>query len=235
MVARNPPNTVFPGIWMGKQKGWRNKMKKAAIMLTLLCATAFAQQKGSFTDPRDKKTYKTTKIGTQTWMAQNLNFNASGSKCYENQGSYCQKYGRLYNWNTALNVCPKGWHLPSNAEWDKLYRFADGTSGTESPYKSETAGKLLKTTSGWVDDGSGTDGNGTDKYGFSALPGGYYDYHGDPDNSFYFVGCTGVWWSASQAIADSAYYRVIDCQDGDTAGSLPGIKYDLYSVRCLQD
>ncbi|MDR0516273.1 MAG: hypothetical protein LBH25_04440 [Fibromonadaceae bacterium] len=118
-----------------------------------------------------EQAYKTVKIGTQTWMAENLNYNTEGSKCYENEPANCEKYGRLYNWETAKEVCPSGWHLPSNEEWDKLYRFADGTSGTESPYKSKTAGKYLKSKEGWNDD-YGKSGNGLDVFGFSALPGG---------------------------------------------------------------
>jgi uncharacterized protein (TIGR02145 family) len=56
-----------------------------------------------------------------------------------------------------MKACPKGWHLPSNAEWDKLFRFVDGDNGTESPYVSETAGKYLKAKSGWNGDGNGTE------------------------------------------------------------------------------
>jgi hypothetical protein len=60
------------------------------------------------------------KIGEQIWMAKNLNVAAEGSMCYENKDSHCATYGRLYNWETAKIVCPKGWHLPTQDEWREL-------------------------------------------------------------------------------------------------------------------
>ena len=183
--------------------------------------------KGTFTDPRDGKVYKTAKIGTQTWFAENLNYEAEGSKCYDNNPDNGAKYGRLYNWETAMKACPEGWHLPTNEEWDKLFRFVDGDKGTESPYKSETAGKYLKAVSGWNEDG-----NGTDDFGFSALPGG----NGGSGGSFSLVGGDGYWWSASENEDYSyfAYYRGMyygyDGADWDY-----GNESTLRSVRCLQD
>ncbi|MDR0518115.1 MAG: hypothetical protein LBH25_13840, partial [Fibromonadaceae bacterium] len=106
-------------------------------LLALLCTAAFAQQKGTFTDTRDKKAYKTVKIGEQTWMAENLNYNAKGSKCYDNKDANCKKYGRLYSWETAKTACPSGWHLPTKEEWAKLQDFAGGSDTN------------LKTKSGW--------------------------------------------------------------------------------------
>jgi uncharacterized protein (TIGR02145 family) len=110
---------------------------KAIALLITLSPALFAQQKGTLTDPRDKKTYKTIKIGEQVWMAENLSYAAKGSKCYDNKPDNCQKYGRLYNWNTAIKSCPKGWHLPSNSEWNEI-----GISEADS--------KKLKSKSGFA-------------------------------------------------------------------------------------
>jgi len=80
----------------------------------------------TFTDPRDGKVYRTVKIGNQVWMAENLNYDAPGSKCYNNNPANAEKYGRLYDWETAKKVCPAGWHLPSNDEWKVLVDFVGG-------------------------------------------------------------------------------------------------------------
>ncbi|MDR1811655.1 MAG: hypothetical protein LBQ87_02410 [Candidatus Fibromonas sp.] len=174
------------------------------------------------------QTYKAVKIGTQMWMAENLNYEVEGSKFYENSLDNGAKYGRLYNWETAMKVCPKGWHLPTNEEWDKLFRFVDSDAGSKSPYKSESAGKHLKAASGWnFHIGYG---NGTDNYGFSALPGG----GGNLDGSFSNIGSNGLWWSASESNSSNAYYRYMSCNN-DRAYWSHGDKSDLYSVRCLQD
>jgi uncharacterized protein (TIGR02145 family) len=182
--------------------------------------------------------YKTKTIGTQVWMTENLNYKVAGSLCYgEGSSSYsssevqsnCNKYGRLYDWATAKTVCPSGWHLPSNEDWDKLYHYADGTSGTSSPYSSSTAGKYLKATSGW-DDYNGNSGNGTDAHGFSALPGG----HGISGGLFGTVGYNGYWWSSSEYDSGGAYRRYM-LYDYEDAGYGYGDKSSLYSVRCVKD
>jgi uncharacterized protein (TIGR02145 family) len=206
---------VFPGVWIGKQKReGEMTMKKLTALLALLCAAAFAQE--TFTDPRDNKTYKTTKIGTQTWMAENLNFNANGSKCSNNKPANCERYGRLYDWNTAKTACPKGWHLPSDYEKDILVDFAGGY---------EIAGTKLKSKNRW-----NKNGNGEDAFGFSALPGG----NGDSDGGFKNVGNYGLWWSASEDTANKAYLWLMYYGDERVSRDLY-YKSFLFSVRCLQD
>jgi hypothetical protein len=87
---------------------------------------------GSFTDARDGQTYKTVNIGSQTWMAKNLNFAAPlGSWCYNNDGVNCINYGRLYTWIAAKSACPIGWHLPSDDDWHKLALFLDPSAVNE--------------------------------------------------------------------------------------------------------
>jgi uncharacterized protein (TIGR02145 family) len=196
------------------------------------------------------KTYNTIVVGTQTWLAENLNYDADGSKCYNNQEINCDKYGRLYDWSTAMGfaaacnssscseqietphqgICPDGWHIPSNADWNELYHYADGTldgsTNLSSNYDSPTAGKYLKATSGW-----NGNGNGLDTYGFSALPGG----GGNSGGNFASVGSNGNWWSASENNSYSAYNRGMYYYYEDA------YYYDYYdkgylqSVRCLQD
>jgi uncharacterized protein (TIGR02145 family) len=187
---------------------------------------------GSFTDSRDGKTYRTVQIGTQTWMAENLNFNASGSVCYNNSPDSCAKYGRLYDWETVMNgasssssspsgvqgICPVGWHVPSDAEWETLVNFAGGSS---------TAGTQLKSTTGWNTNSGHVPG--TDSFGFSALPGGF-----GYGSNFGSVGSRGYWWSATENGAAGARYRVMYWDDSGV-NTFWVSKASLNSVRCLQD
>jgi len=182
---------------------------------------------GKFTDERDGKTYKTVKIGNQVWMAENLNFDCPGSKVYDDDPANGEKYGRLYRWKTALKVAPKGFHLPTADEWQKLIDFVGG---------KEVAGTKLKSSSGWRGDVSLTvithDGNGTDDYGFSALPGGY-----GAGRDFCHSGYCGYWWSATECDATDAHAASMDGLRGICAGVTLGQdpKREFYSVRCVRD
>jgi len=192
-----------------------------ALVCTLFCTTTLAQQKGTFTDTRDGKIYKTVKIGEQVWMAENNNYNASGSKCYKDNTAYCDMYGRLYSWEISKTACCKGWHLPSKAEWEILMAAAGG---------EKTAGKHLKTTNGWRDH-NGKSGNGTDSYGFSTLPGGVGSSYSD---NFSYLGIYGLWWSSSEYSSDYAYYEGIN-NIYDNVHWYYGDKHRFYSVRCVKD
>ena len=171
---------------------------------------------GSMTDARDGQTYKIVKIGDQVWMAQNLNFKTDSSFCYDNMESNCTKYGRLYQWDAAESGCPSGWHLPSLTEWETLF----STVGVQS-----TAGKVLKSTSGW-----NSSGNGTDAFGFYALPAGYRNYEREYKN----VGKGAHFWSSTEA--DSYYaYRMILRYNSIMVDYVDENKDYSYSVRCLKD
>jgi len=174
--------------------------------------------------------YKTAEIGTQTWMAENLNcvgedaVNPVG-KCYNNDPLNCNIYGRLYDWSTAKWICPSGWHLPTDAEWDILVNYAGG---------SDAAGTKLKAKSGW-----NNNGNGTDNYGFSALPGGI--------NSVY-ISTSGAWWSATGIEEQDArygyrvYYKGMNSANGGVARGVANgtdgpnnLIRSFLSVRCLKN
>jgi uncharacterized protein (TIGR02145 family) len=214
-----------------KEKEQKIKIKKfirlirysVIIFLIVLSVVIYfavrVEKNGEFVDIRDGKKYKTIKIGVQTWMAENLNYDAFGNKCYENDPANGEKYGRLYDWETAKKVCPPGWHLPSDVEWDMLIEILGN---------KKTAGKHLKAKSGW-NDYRGESGNGTDTYGFTALPGGY----GIPNVGFKDIGNYGYWWSASESDASYAYYRYIDYREIVIRGT--NGKDALLSARCVQD
>jgi len=173
-------------------------------------------QERTFTDPRDGKTYRTVKIDNLVWMAENLNFEREGSVCYGNDPEKAEKYGRLYDWETAKKACPLGWHLPSKKEWDVLINFVGG---------KEFAGRMLKVKSEWYNYN-----NGMDEYGFSALPGGF----GNSDGSFKFVDSCGCWWSASGILFFPPYALSMD-YDSTKAYWGYHSKSNLFSVRCVKD
>ena len=175
----------------------------------------------TLTDSRDGQTYKMVTIGQQTWMAQNINYQTeSGSWCYGNNADNCKQYGRLYDWETATTVCPKGWKLPSREDWDRLVETAGGW---------KIAAKKLKSKSGW-NDYKGKKGNGTDNFGFSALPDGFRLSGGVFFNAGYF----GFWWTATEFNSDFAYYRSM-YYNYDFVAENYYYKSTGLSVRCVAD
>ncbi len=194
----------------------------AALAISGAFCVAFAAEPvtGTFTDTRDGKTYKTVKIGNLTWMAENLNTKTDDSWCYNEDESNCEKYGRLYKWKEALEVCPEGWHLSSRNDWSNLITKMAG-------YKE--AGVKLKTESGWEQNG-----NGADNYGFSALPGGYRNNSGDFSNA----GNKGYWWTSICPNKTQAYYRSMSTDKAvreETVSVDESKKVSFFSVRCVED
>jgi uncharacterized protein (TIGR02145 family) len=200
----------------GKLEEYKAKQEAKKIADAKKAAEKAKASVSTFKDSRDAKSYKKVTIGGTTWMVENLNYAAEGSKCYGNNAGNCEKYGRLYNWATAKTACPTGWHLPSDAEWTAL---TDNVGG------KDIAGTELKSTSGWYNNG-----NGNDNYGFSALPGG----NGRPDGNFGNIGGYGIWWSNYSNDAWSAYYRIM-YYNYEFVGRVLDGKAELFSVRCVED
>lgn len=186
--------------------------------------------------------YKTVTIGSQTWMAENLKVTkyndgtsipnvtdatawgelTTGALCdYENTPSNSVTYGKLYNWyavNTG-KLCPKGWHVPSDAEWTQLtdYLGGEGVAGV----------KLKETgTTHWTSPNTGA----TNETGFTALPGGdRIDY-----GTFVSIGLYGFWWSATEGGATYAWNRSVYCNYSSV--SRDGLSKEVgFSVRCVRD
>ncbi len=197
----------------------------------------FAQIKDNETivDDRDGLIYKTVKIGTQTWMAENLAFlpavspSSQGSLdsalfyVFDYEGSIVSEakskpiyhsYGVLYNWEAAKIACPSGWHLPSDEEWTILENNLGALPG-----------KKLKSLNGWFDNG-----NGDNRSGFNAFPGGCR-YH---KSGFSYLGGFALFWSSSGQGMSRAWYRSL----GNDRDNLS--RDYLYcrtgcSVRCIKD
>ncbi|NQU84799.1 MAG: fibrobacter succinogenes major paralogous domain-containing protein [Mariniphaga sp.] len=173
---------------------------------------------GIFIDPRDNNKYSIVKIGEQIWMGENIRYNVdSDCRAYNNNEYLVNSFGRLYSWASAQNACPEGWHLPSDAEWTKLSDFLGGYL---------VAGGKLKTISGWY-----SNGNGTDDYGFSLLPGGFsFATH---FNSF---GQMANLWSSTTTEHNSnyAWYRYVNYR-GSALVQRSILKNNRFSARCIKD
>jgi uncharacterized protein (TIGR02145 family) len=201
----------------------RTQLSKLAFTAALMLAITFTL---SCSDDKDGKDSGgscsinggTVKIGTQTWMAKNLDCDVAGSKCYVNDPANCTKYGRLYDWSTAMKVCPSGWRLPSKEDWDKLVSYVESDNGC-----SNCAAMYLKATSDWYEN------NSNDRYGFSALPGGFFG------GGFVNAGSEGSWWSASESSSYGAYYVNMGYRSEYVSYGSRCKNGCFVNVRCVQD
>jgi uncharacterized protein (TIGR02145 family) len=200
--------------------------------------------------------YNTIQIFSQCWLKENLNVgtmilgteemtnnNTIEKYCYNNEPDSCTKYGGLYLWDEMMQYanqqgtqgfCPLGWHLPSDEEWkvlegavDSWHRIGDPEWDNSYTYRGYDAGTKLKTTSGWYENG-----NGTDLYSFSGLPSGERLSDGD----FYNVGNSGEWWTSTEGEMSSVWNRHLNYDlpevyrghDGNYEGRGS-------SARCIRD
>lgn len=151
-------------------------------------------------DVRDGQTYATVKVGGQVWMAENFNYLPdSGSWAYNNDASLASTYGRLYFWETAIIICPGGWHLPLQEEWEELIDHLGGY---------EVAGGKLKEngTAHW----ESPNGGATNEVGFTALPGGYMWF----EDRFQDLHEYAHFWSASKYSIQYVYANTISWLSG---------------------
>ncbi|GBU23164.1 hypothetical protein R80B4_03080 [Fibrobacteres bacterium R8-0-B4] len=170
-------------------------------------------------------TCKQVTLGTQTWMAENLNILTADSWCYLDSADFCAKNGRLYSWEAAKSACPSGWRLPDTADWRILVEAAGG---------EKIADKKLKSTSGW--DISVIGGfNGTDEFGFNAVPSGYRIFRYDGNYRYQLGSIAAMWWMAA-AFSFPGFaqtrYMISDSDNLEAGGLFVG---NGASVRCIAD
>lgn len=196
--------------------------------------------------------YKTIQIGTQVWMAENLRTTKynngtpipnvmdsvkwgklnTGAWCYyNNDAANNNLYGKLYNWYAVINsnqLCPKGWHVPSDAEWTILMKYLDPTAD-ETLCCNNKAGEKMKTTGEqyWKMSNKKV----TNSSGFSGMPGGARNLDA---NSFNYLGQTGYWWSTTETNIKTIYGRFLYFLN-NALTKYSGEKTDGFCVRCLQD
>ncbi|MDR1811203.1 MAG: hypothetical protein LBQ87_00060, partial [Candidatus Fibromonas sp.] len=219
------------------------------ITKTQYCSNGIVKNKETFTDDRDGQTYTYVVIGSQTWMAENLNYKVSNSFCYGDMAGNdvlknCPVYGRLYDWTTAMvlpdnckynncpeqinenhqGVCPDGWHIPTDDEWGILMETIEPNC-TDHTANCTGAGLKLKATITWY-----ASGNATDEYGFSALAAGRGAAGG---SNFENMGNVGLWWSTLESLSNTSYSRLFVGENMNR--SIVGKSSYWYSIRCVKN
>jgi uncharacterized protein (TIGR02145 family) len=219
---------------------------KASLILIVVVLVVSCKQKEIEPTPTapvtdiDGNEYATIQIGTQVWMAENLrtskycngdpipnvtdpmqwsNLTTDAWSHYNNESQYDNPYGKLYTWHAVAdsrNICPCGWHVPTDAEWTVL-----------TEYLGDGAGDKMKSTGSQYWTGPNSDANNSS--GFSGLPGGLRTSGG----AFNYVSQAGFWWSSTEDNTQ-AWYRSLD-YDLDEVTRDDADKSAGHSVRCLRD
>jgi uncharacterized protein (TIGR02145 family) len=213
---------------------------------------------GTMTD-QEGQTYKTIVIGSQEWMAENLNTstyrngepiltNLSSEEWentintqqgawyyYNNNPSNSCPYGKLYNWYACVdsrNLCPSGWHIPSDAEWSEMINYLDPNADGGSNTGNYAGGKLKSL--GTLEEGTGSffspNYGATNSSGFSAVAGSGCNSAG----TFANLGTNGTWWSSTSYGANQAWIRIVGAY-GDNVSRFGVYRQGGYSVRCVMD
>jgi uncharacterized protein (TIGR02145 family) len=218
-------------------------MKSKLLVLFSIPIISFSQTPGGGVSDVDGNNYSTVIIGTQEWMAENLrtssysnsdpipnvtdgnqwaSLTAGAWAHYNNDNQYENPYGKLYNWYTitdSSNVCPTGWHMPTDAEYTLLTDYLGG--GPVAGGKMKSIG-----TQYWLSPNT----YATNESGFSGLPGGYHTSYG----TFDFIGYGGFWWSSTQdGTTSSAWFHNLLYGDGNVGRNPTSKAYGL-SVRCIK-
>jgi uncharacterized protein (TIGR02145 family) len=199
------------------------------------------------------KIYSTVEIGGQCWMAENLNIGnqiAGDHKqtnndtiekyCYDNDSENCATYGGLYQWDELMkystshegqSICPDGWHVPTDDEWKTLEGTVDSQYGlgdeiwNENEFRGNDCGRKLKSTTGWISNGSGTN-----LYGFTAIPGGYRSFSGLFDNKALYA----RFWTSTEYSPGYSYYRYLYDANPGVFRNYFG-NSNAFSVRCIKN
>ena len=210
-------------------------------------------EKGSVTDIQGN-VYETVKIGNLEWMTENLRVkyftdeveiayiydaedwqstNTPAYTYYNNNSDYALTHGALYNWyavNTG-KLCPDGWRVPSDNDWKTLEGKVDSNFGIghtewdKDDRRGYDAGLRLKATTGWA-----LEGNGSNRFDFTAYPSGFRASNGDFEGMEYL----GQWWTSTE-ISEHQVYRRTLYHDDSGVGRYPTVKGNGYSVRCLRN
>ena len=214
------------------------------LMVTIFLTSCSNGGSNESSAPNESSSLDEVTIGKQVWMSKNLNVDkfrngdpipeaktreewekagflyGQPAWCYyDNDPANGAKYGKLYNWyavNDPRGLAPVGYHIPSDEEWTVLTDFLGVKDG---------AGTKMKSTSGWANNG-----NGSNSSGFSGLPGGYRYY----DGVFFSVGEYGFWWSSTEDYSGWTWHRHLDCSRF-VSRSRADYNAKGLSVRCLRD
>ena len=194
---------------------------------TIVSSSGVGVEYGTLQDPRDGKSYKTVKIGSLTWMAENLNYDNSAtatgsidsSFCYDGIPANCEKYGRLYQEYAATAVCPEGWRLPTADDWRDL------TNAVKEEFGDNNGS--LRAVGEWENTIFGDNVTATNASGFSALPAGYRAKTGEYDGQ----GTKAYFWGEDNM---NHYAWILSNQyDLDKESLIRG--YFAYSIRCIKN